>query len=86
MLRYIKKERGLNLNTELFRLLIKEENDRLKSRKPYAMDDPLVIDAQKFIQEHKELGYRDFDDFVRAAIRDSVRSALASSKTVQSPR
>jgi hypothetical protein len=86
MLRYIKKERGLILNTELFRLLLKEEYDRLRARKPYAIEDPLIFDAQKFIKEHRELGYSDFDDFVRSAIRDLVRSAATSSKTIPPPR
>jgi hypothetical protein len=83
--RYVRKEKGVTLNTELVRILIKEEYDRLKRRQPYLMDDPLVKQTEQLITEHKELGYRDIDDFTRNAIRQALAAIAKNEDKKQLP-
>src|SRR3989304_1986452 len=74
VLNFIKDARGLTQNTEIIRLLLKEEYERLRSREPLPIDDPLAQQALKFIKENPEYGYRDLDIVVRAAIPSFYRS------------
>jgi hypothetical protein len=67
------QRRGATIATETLRILIKEEYDRLQ-KVPFNIDDPLVQEAEKFINEHPELGFKDVEDFLRSAARLEILS------------
>jgi hypothetical protein len=73
MFKRIMKVRGATINNEIIRILIKEEYDRLH-KVPFHIDDPLVQEAEKFIKEHPELGFKDVEDFLRSAARLEILS------------
>jgi hypothetical protein len=74
MFKFIMQQRGATIATETLRILIKEEYDRLH-KVPFHLDDPLVQEAEKFIKEHPELGFKDVEDFLRSAARLEMISA-----------
>jgi hypothetical protein len=74
MFKHIMRIRGATINNEIVRILIKEEYDRLH-KVPFHIDDPLVQEAEKFIKEHPELGFKDVEDFLRSAARLEMISA-----------
>ena len=81
--RFVKEEHGVTQNTELFRILVKEEYDRLMSAKS-PLDEATSNEILKLVSERPELGYKNVDEFVRFAImkqmRDS-RTVSVSAKT-----
>jgi hypothetical protein len=86
VLNFIKDARGLTQNTEIIRLLLKEEYNRLRSRELIPADDPLAQQAIKFIKENPEYGYRDLDDIVRVAVRGFLQSQLGTFPNNRKPQ
>ena len=86
VLNFIKDARGLTQNTEIIRLLLKEEYDRLRSRDLGPIDDPLAQQALKFLKENPEYGYRDLNDIVRTALRGFLQSQLGTFPNNRKPQ
>lgn len=74
MFNRVKQERGVTINNELIRILIKEEYDRIKAKTPYPIDDELYIAIENEIKKHPEHGYRDVEEFIRASVRAAFLS------------
>lgn len=72
MFQTIMKYRGVTVNTEMVRILIKEEYDRVQEKTPLPIESPLYNEAEKFMQDHPELGYKNFDDLLRSALRRAI--------------
>jgi hypothetical protein len=53
------------------RVLIKEEYDRLH-KVPFPLDDSLTKEVENYIRDHPEKGFKDVEEFLRAAARTQI--------------
>lgn len=72
--RYIKEEHGVTQNTELVRILVKEEYDRIMSKRG-PLDEDTANEILRLVSERPELGYKNVDEFVKFAVMKQMHDS-----------